>query len=111
MGAMLLNVTPAIASVIAIVCLIAGLLIGGVIMMVYTNKKMQKNKSNAVKIIEDAYAEAKTIKKEALLESKEQSQKVKDEVDEDAPSNLRTKRRRLQKARKNLKKIGKTSLL
>ena len=83
MGAMLLNVTPAIASVIAIVCLIAGLLIGGVIMMVYTNKRMQKNKSNAVKIIEDAYAEAKTIKKEALLESKEQSQKVKDEVDEE----------------------------
>ena len=48
MGAMLLNVTPAIASVIAIVCLIAGLLIGGVIMMVYTNKRMQKNKSNSL---------------------------------------------------------------
>lgn len=81
MGGMILNVSPAIASVIAIVCLIAGLLIGGGAIILYTNKKMQKNKSNAVKIIEDAYAEAKTIKKEALLESKEQSQKVKDEVE------------------------------
>ena len=83
MGGLLLNVTPAIASVIAIVCLIAGLLIGGGAILLYTNKKMQKNKSNAVKIIEDAYAEAKTIKKEALLESREQSQKIKDEVEQE----------------------------
>ena len=83
MGGMLLDVTPAIASVIAIVCLIAGLLIGGGAIILYTNKKMQKNKSNAVKIIEDAYAEAKTIKKEAMLESKELAQKAKDEVDEE----------------------------
>ena len=86
MGGMLLDVTPAIASVIAIVCLIAGLLIGGGAIILYTNKKMQKNKSNAVKIIEDAYAEAKTIKKEALLESREQSQKVKDEVEQEVRS-------------------------
>ncbi len=83
MGGMLLDVTPAIASVIAIVCLIAGLLIGGGAIILYTNKKMQKNKSNAVKIIEDAYAEAKTIKKEAMLESKELAQKAKDEADEE----------------------------
>lgn len=83
MGGMLLDVTPAIASVIAIVCLIAGLLIGGGVIILYTNKKMQKNKSNAVKIIEDAYAEAKTIKKEAMLESKELAQKAKDEADEE----------------------------
>ena len=83
MGGLLLNVTPLVASLIAIACLIAGLLLGGGAIILYANKKMQKNKSNAVKIIEDAYAEAKTIKKEAMLESKELAQKAKDEVDEE----------------------------
>lgn len=44
---------------------------------------MKKNKSNAIKIIEDAYAEAKTIKKEAIIESKENAQKLKDEVEQE----------------------------
>ena len=39
--------------------------------------------SNAIKIIEDAYAEAKTIKKEAIIESKEQAQKLKEEIEQE----------------------------
>ena len=81
MDAILLNVTPAVASVISVACFIVGFLIGGIIIRVLQLKKMQKSKTNAVKIIEDAYAEAKTIKKEALLETKEQGQKLKEELD------------------------------
>ncbi len=78
---MLNDVSPAIVSVIAIVLFIVGLALGFLIFKLYSNKKLQKNKSNAIKIIEDAYAEAKTIKKEAIIESKEQSQKLKDDVE------------------------------
>ncbi len=81
MNNLLLNVSPAIVSVIAIVLFFAGLALGFLIFKLYSSKKLQKNKSNAIKIIEDAYAEAKTIKKEAIIESKEQSQKMKDEVE------------------------------
>ena len=49
--------------------------------VLFNLKKCKKSKTNAVKIIEDAYAEAKTIKKEAMLESKEQTQKLKEDAD------------------------------
>ena len=77
----LLNVSPAVASIVAIACFIVGVGLTFFVLKFLTNKKMQKNKSNAIKIIEDAYAEAKTIKKEAMLESKESIQKMKEEVD------------------------------
>ena len=64
-----------------IVCAIVGIILGFVIYKVYSAKKLEKNKSNAIKIIEDAYAEAKTIKKEAVIESKEAAQKFKEEVE------------------------------
>ncbi len=83
MNGLLLDVSPAIVSVIAIVLFIVGLALGFVVYKIYSSKKNEKNKSNALKIIEDAYAEAKTIKKEAIIESKEQSQKVKDQVEQE----------------------------
>ena len=60
MGNMILSVSPAIVSVISVVLFIVGLGAGFLIFKVYTSKKLDKNKSNAIKIIEDAYAEAKT---------------------------------------------------
>lgn len=66
-----------------IVCAIVGIILGFVIYKVYSAKKLDKNKSNAIKIIEDAYAEAKTIKKEAIIESKEQAQKLKEEIEQE----------------------------
>ncbi len=80
---MLLDVSPAVVSVIAIILFVIGLALGFLLYKFYSSKKLQKNKSNAIKIIEDAYAEAKTIKKEAIIESKEQSQKLKDEVEQE----------------------------
>lgn len=77
----LLDVAPAIVSIIAVVLFVVGLALGFVIFKLYSSKKLQKNKSNALKIIEDAYAEAKNIKKEAIFETKEESQKIKDDVE------------------------------
>ena len=82
MGNMILSVSPAIVSVISVVLFIVGLGAGFLIFKVYTSKKLDKNKSNAIKIIEDAYAEAKTIKKEAIIESKEEAQKLKEAVEQ-----------------------------
>ena len=83
MGSILLDVSPAVASVIAIACFVVGVGLGGFLLSLYIKNKAKKNKSNAIKIIEDAYAEAKTIKKEALIESKENAQKLKDEVEKE----------------------------
>ena len=83
MGNLLLSVSPAIVSIISVALFLVGLGLGLVGYKIYSNKKIEKNKSNAIKIIEDAYAEAKTIKKEALLESKENAQKVKDEIEQE----------------------------
>ena len=82
---LMLSVSPALVSglVAGIICLLVGVAVGLVIFKVYSSKKIEKNKSNAIKIIEDAYAEAKTIKKEAILESKENAQKLRDEVEQE----------------------------
>ena len=78
---LLLAVAPVVAVVIGIVALLAGAVAGAIIYKVITTKKLNNSKNNAVRIIEEAYAEAKTIKKEASLEAKEQSQKYREEVD------------------------------
>lgn len=78
---MLCAVAPAVAVVIGIACLAVGVVGGAFVYKVITTKKLANSKSNAVRIIEEAYAEAKTIKKEASLEAKEQSQKYREEVD------------------------------
>ncbi len=81
MNGMMLDVTPVAAACISVACFVVGLVFGAIIIRVIHIKKLQKSKTNAVKIIEDAYAEAKTIKKEALLETKEQVQKLKDAIE------------------------------
>lgn len=98
MDAILLDVTPAVASVISVACFIVGLVVGGIIIRVIQLKRLQKNKTNAVKIIEDAYAEAKTIKKEAMLETKEQGQKLKEALDVE----IRERRQELTKQEERL---------
>ena len=79
----ILSVSPAIVSIIARAALVVGAVGGLFGFKIYSEKKLDKNKSNAIKIIEDAYAEAKTIKKEAVLESKENAQKLKEEVEQE----------------------------
>jgi len=79
----MLCASSAIAWGISPVFIVVGLIVGFLVCKLISSKKLEKNKSNAIKIIEDAYAEAKTIKKEAIIESKEQSQKLKEEVEQE----------------------------
>ena len=95
---MLCAVAPAIAAVIGIVCAIVGVGIGIVLYKVIATKKIGKSKSNAAHIIEEAYAEAKTIKKESVLEAKEEAQKIKDEANAEA----KTRRTEIQKSEERL---------
>ena len=62
---------------------ILGAVIGFVVYHFVTKKKLVNSKSNAVKIIEEAYAEAKTAKKEAILEAKEEVHKLRSEFDQE----------------------------
>lgn len=74
--------------------LIIGAIAGYWVFNFLTSKKIDKNKATALKIIEDAYAEAKTIKKEATLEAKQEVQKLKD----DANAEINFKRNELKKS-------------
>ncbi len=55
--------------------------VGGTFLFVA--KKASASKSNVAKILENAYAEAKTVKKEAILEAKEEVQNLKSKCDEE----------------------------
>ena len=92
--ATLCSVTPAIAVVIALVCFAVGIGGGIGLYKLIATKKLGKSKSNAVRIIEEAYAEAKTIKKEASLEAKEAGHKYREEVE----TELKERRAEIQKA-------------
>ncbi|MBQ9786132.1 MAG: ribonuclease Y [Clostridia bacterium] len=81
-----MNITILSLNVVTTICFSVGaLLIGGVvgfyIFNAFASKKLNNSKNAALKIIEDAYAEAKTIKKEASIEAKEEAQKLKSELD------------------------------
>ncbi|MBE7082570.1 MAG: ribonuclease Y [Clostridiales bacterium] len=78
------NLLLAVNTVTVVLIALGTLIVGGVVSFwifnAFASKKLNKNKTVALKIIEDAYAEAKTIKKEALLEAKEESSKIKEET-------------------------------
>lgn len=96
--ATLCSVTPAIAVVIALVCFAVGIGGGIGLYKLIATKKLGKSKSNAVRIIEEAYAEAKTIKKEASLEAKEAGHKYREEVE----TELKERRAEIQKSEERL---------
>ncbi len=54
---------------------------GGTVLVL--SKKATRSKNNAARILESAYAEAKTAKKEALLEAKEEIQSLKQKNDDE----------------------------
>lgn len=76
-----LNATTTV--LVAVGALILGAVVGYYVFNIFASKKMNKSKSTALKIIEDAYAEAKTIKKEASIEAKEEVHKLREEADAD----------------------------
>ena len=66
-----------------IVAVIVGLLGGCFLALYLSSRRTSKNKNNAAKILENAYAEAKTAKKEAILEAKEEIHALKTKCDEE----------------------------
>ena len=67
-----------------VIALVLGVVLGAIIYKIVASKKIGRSKTNAVKIIEEAYAEAKSIKKESILEAKEEAQKIRDDANEEA---------------------------
>ena len=80
----LCNAAVTAGVVSGVIALILGILLGTIIYKIVANKKIGRSKTNAVKIIEEAYAEAKSIKKESIIEAKEEAQKIRDEANEEA---------------------------
>ncbi len=88
-----------VASVfISLGTLIIGLVVGYFGTYLINTKKMAKGKANAVKIIEEAYAEEKTVKKEAILEAKEEIHKLRLDFDKE----VKDRRLELQKTEDRL---------
>ena len=81
-----------------IVALALGLAIGIFIYKHITAKKVGETKTVVAKMIEDAENEAKTIKKEAILEAKEQDLKIRNEFERES----REKKQELQKTENRL---------
>lgn len=78
-----LNVPVWASILVVIIALACGVVCGYFTDKHITTKKLGKAKNAANKIIEDAYSEVKTTKKEAILETKEQIQKLKADADEE----------------------------
>lgn len=79
---------------VGIGALIIGLAVGFILTKLITSKKIGNSKNTAAKIIEEAYAEAKTIKKESILEAKEEMHKLRNEFD----AELKERRNEIQRA-------------
>ena len=69
--------------IIAVVCVIAGAGLTYLILTKLNVKNINKSKQECNKIIEDAYAEAKAVKKEAAIEAKEEALKIKNQTEQD----------------------------
>lgn len=89
----MLEVPVWVSIVAGIAFLTGGFFCGYFIDKHITTKRLGKAKSTANRIIEDAYQEVKTSKKEAILETKEEVHKLKTEADEE----IRQRRNEVQK--------------
>lgn len=91
--------TPIILSIIVGgVSLIVGAFLGIFISKLIDKRNATIAKSKAAKIIEDAYSEAKAVKKESVLEAKEEAHKIKQELDLE----IRERRNEIQKLEERL---------
>ncbi len=78
-----LEVPVWVSVLVVFIALLGGAVCGYFVDKHITTKRLGKAKSTANKIIEDAYVEVKTTKKEAILETKEHIQKLKADADEE----------------------------
>lgn len=80
---MLLDISVWLSMIFVVVALAVGGVCGYFIYKHILTSKLNKAKTTASKILEDAYAEAKIAKKESLLSAQEEIQKLKQEADQD----------------------------
>ena len=82
---LLLSTSGAIISVIltAVIAIVIGGLIGYLVRKISVDKKVGKTEQVVSKMLEDAQTECRTIKKEAVLEAKEQDLKLRNEFERD----------------------------
>lgn len=105
----LLALTPgAAAGIAAAIAIVVGGLLGLVIYRVYSQNKIGNAKREAARIIEEANLEAKTIRKDGMLEAKEQMNKMRidfeNETKERKQEWQRTENRLAQKKRLSTRK-------
>lgn len=86
--------SPIVSVLIAIGALAIGAFLGFFLTRILYNKKIIINKTTAAKLLEEAYAEAKTIKKEALFEAKEEVHQLRNELEKE----IKERRLEIQKA-------------
>lgn len=67
--------------VVGIIALIVGAWLGYFIIQIIDKRFIESNRNKSLKLVEDAYETAKTIKKEAIIDAKEEAQKIRNEVD------------------------------
>ena len=80
---LLLSVTTGLFVVFIILSVVIGAVAGGYGYKKILDGRMEKAKFTASKIVENALQEAKTAKKESILETKEYIQKIKNEADQE----------------------------
>ncbi|WP_163652898.1 ribonuclease Y [Listeria sp. PSOL-1] len=90
--------TIAIIIISSLLFLIVGLVVGSLVNKSSTQKRLVAARGTAELIVEDAKKEAETTKKEALLEAKEESHKLRTEIENE----LRGRRVELQKSENRL---------
>lgn len=95
---MLAAVEPVVTVLIALGALILGGIIGYVVYRMISNKQIGSAKQEAARIKEEASNEAKTLRKEALLEAKEEQHRIRNDLDKE----LRERRGEIQKIESRL---------
>ena len=90
----LLSVSSAVVGVISgVVALIIGAAVGIVVYKFVIDKKLGNAQAEAARILEDSRQEAKSMRKEALIEAKEEQHRLRTEVDRE----VRERRAEVQK--------------
>lgn len=90
----MLGLSTVVSCVITgIICLLIAFPVGMFLNILFSKKKNEKSKKTAANIIQDALNEAKTVKKEALIDAKDEILKLKNECD----TELRERRAEIQK--------------
>ena len=90
-----------------IVAVLAGAVVGYVLKQLFTAKKIKASESLAARIVEESKKEAETIKKEAILQAKENLLKMKADFDQETKevkNDLEGLERRIRTKEENLDK-------